>query len=352
VIPTPPSVAETKTVFRYKCRCGADEFLLLDAATARCARCLAAHRKSAGGVIDFLQQKTEQNEYFDALYLAGHSHKRHEHSEESAPDYSETQGAESYLETCGFDLQEPLDNLSILEVACGSGRLTAELLQNTRIRNCTFHAFDASPHGPELLARFEPSIRSSNRLETSVQDAQAMVFADAAFDVVLGRSVLHHFNDPEAFLRDCRRILKSGGVATFGEPFAVGYGLAAAVFRMAQKQVGTDHPALEDFCHDIAYRIQSRREQLTPLVDKHLFFPSTLQSAAQQAGFSSVEFVSLYPYEYYRDEFIDDLLAERRISDARLAEAAKTMYREIVDVFAADTLVHSMGAFVQIVLRA
>jgi len=345
-------MAETRTLFRYRCRCGADDFLLLDAAAARCVRCLAAYPRSPGGVIDFLHQKTEQNDYFDALYLAGHSHKRHEQSEERAPAYWENnQGSQSYLETCGFDFQESFENLSILEVACGSGRLTAELLQNPRIQNCTFHAFDASPHGPELLARFLPNIRTSNRLEMSVQDAEAMIFADAAFEVVLGRSVLHHFGDLEGFLRDCRRILKPGGVATFGEPFALGYGLAAAVLRMAQRQVGRDHPALEDFCHDVAYRIKSGREQLKPLVDKHLFFPSTFQGVARQAGFSSVEFASLYPYEYYRDEFIDDLLAERQISDAILADAARKMYREIVDIFAADTLVHSIGAFVQIVMR-
>jgi len=52
-------------------------------------------------------------------------------------------------------------------------------------------------------------------LEMSVQDASQMRFAPESFDIVIGSSVLHHFDDVEKFLIDCRKILKPGGAAVF-----------------------------------------------------------------------------------------------------------------------------------------
>jgi 2-polyprenyl-3-methyl-5-hydroxy-6-metoxy-1,4-benzoquinol methylase len=49
----------------------------------------------------------------------------------------------------------------------------------------------------------------------SVQDASQMRFAPESFDIVIGSSVLHHFDDVEKFLIDCRKILKPGGAAVF-----------------------------------------------------------------------------------------------------------------------------------------
>jgi len=41
--------------------------------------------------------------------------------------------------------------------------------------------------------------------------ADALPFSDDSFDVVVGRSVLHHLPDLPAVYRECRRVLRSGG---------------------------------------------------------------------------------------------------------------------------------------------
>ncbi|HEY2843069.1 MAG TPA: hypothetical protein VGJ09_05435, partial [Bryobacteraceae bacterium] len=88
------------------------------------------------------------------------------------------------------------------------------------------------------------------------------------------------------------------------------------------------------------------------LVDKHLFFQSSFLSMALSAGFTGVKFISLAPREYYRDQFIKDLMAERDVSDPALLARANEIYGTFFDVFDAENYGESIGAFVQVVLRA
>jgi ubiquinone/menaquinone biosynthesis C-methylase UbiE len=345
----PPMV----TIFKYNCSCGTHDFLRFDTVTARCDHCGAAYPVSPSGVILFHQDKTEQNVYFDKLYRDGHSHAKDQFQQQHYTDayHNSMERSEALLKLCGFDMTRPLEHLSILDAACGSGHVTAGLIQNKRLSNCRFHAFDISVDGLNMLARFAENINSSNRLEMSVQHAEAMNFGDSSFDIIIGNSILHHFDSFETFLGDCRRVLNTNGVAIFGEPFAIGYGLGAAALLIAQRDLGTHHQAIEDFYTDISYRVKSPRDLLKKLVDKHIFFQSMFIPLAQKIGFSSVNFVLLKTREYYRDFFINELLLERGISDPRLAERANTIYRVIFDIFDADSIAHSMGSFVFLVLR-
>ncbi len=59
--------------------------------------------------------------------------------------------------------------------------------------------------------------RYGRHAQFHVGDAHAMPFADATFDLVVGRSILHHLDWPVA-LREVRRVLRPGGKALFVEP--------------------------------------------------------------------------------------------------------------------------------------
>jgi SAM-dependent methyltransferase len=201
------------------------------------------------------------------------------------------------------------------------------------------------------LAKFEKTIRTSNALEMSVQDAEAMLFDQGTFDFVIGSSVLHHFKDPERFLVRCRRILKDGGVATFGEPFALGYGLGAVALMLAQKQLRTRYDAVTALYNDLCIRIQGPEQAVAKLVDKHLFFRSAFIDMAHRAGFGAVDCVPLASREFYRERFIAELLSERGIADAALSRTANEIYRVIFDLFDAPSYGHSIAAFQQLVLR-
>ncbi len=338
------------TLFRYACRCGATAVLQLEGAVARCARCSATYPVADSGAIVFAREATEQNEYFDTLYKSGKFHKLDEASRQTYHDSAER--ARHYLAVCGVDLATELTDASILDVACGSGWITAGLMSHPNVKRCRFHACDISPDGLAMLAAFERGQKCANALEMSVQNAEQMMFGDATFDFVIGSSVLHHFNDVKAFLCRCRRILADGGAATFGEPFAVGYGIGTAALILAQKQLGINYDSVGALYTDMLVRVAGPPEGRSRLVDKHLFFQSTFMEMAREAGFSQIEFHAFASREFYRESFIDELLMERGVQDRALARVAKDIYRTIFQIFDADSYAHSLAAFNQIVLRA
>jgi ubiquinone/menaquinone biosynthesis C-methylase UbiE len=59
----------------------------------------------------------------------------------------------------------------------------------------------------------------SDRVAFLCADATQLPFADETFDIVAMFATLHHFPEPEVLLRECRRLLRPGGVvAVLCEP--------------------------------------------------------------------------------------------------------------------------------------
>jgi ubiquinone/menaquinone biosynthesis C-methylase UbiE len=347
-----PAISKDLTIFRYPCRCGETSLLGRGNGYVHCRQCMATYAASASGIIDFFGKKTDQNAYFDALYEAGRLHKNDELDNDTARSYASSYSrAQEYLTLCGIDPTRPVTGLSILDAACGAGWVTAGLLSNPMVRKCRFHAYDISPQGLEMLAKYVNTVHPDNVVEMSVQDANRMVFEDGTFDLVIGSSVLHHFDDIPSFLAKCRKILRPGGAAVFGEPFAIGYGMGVAALMAAQRQLGVQYPGIDAVHKDISYRIH-HPNSVENLVDKHLFFQSSFLSMARRAGFSDVSYVSPSSREYYRDQFISDLMVERGVSDPALLARANEIYSAFFEVFDAENFGESLGAFVQVVLRA
>jgi hypothetical protein len=121
-----------------------------------------------GGCDRFRSEEDRSNAFFDTTYSSGHLHKTDELNETSLLTYKNSTALSlEYLKMCGHDPAHPLANLSVLDVACGAGWVTAGLLQYPAIRNCRFQAFDISSHGLESLARFQRTIESTNEPEMS-----------------------------------------------------------------------------------------------------------------------------------------------------------------------------------------
>jgi len=110
------------TLFEYNCECGAVAFLQRDDTAVRCNHCAIVHPVSPAGVIDFIQKKTDQSAFFDTTYSSGHLHKIDELNETSLRTYQNSVGLSlEYLKMCGRNPAGSLENLSILDVACGAG---------------------------------------------------------------------------------------------------------------------------------------------------------------------------------------------------------------------------------------
>ncbi len=93
----------------------------------------------------------------------------------------------------------------VLDVGCGPGALTAELVQ--RVGAASVDAIDPSPSFVEACATRFPGVG------VRVGHAEQLPFADESFDRAAAQLVVHFMSDPEAGAGELRRVLRPGGVA-------------------------------------------------------------------------------------------------------------------------------------------
>ncbi len=93
----------------------------------------------------------------------------------------------------------------VLDVACGSGHVTAAAA-----------ARGAEPVGIDISPGMLDAARAAHPgLEFVHGDAEALTFADGAFEAVVGGFVLNHVPRPERAVSEAARVLAPGGGAAF-----------------------------------------------------------------------------------------------------------------------------------------
>lgn len=99
--------------------------------------------------------------------------------------------------------------LSLLDVGCGPGTITADLAAHVAPGRVT--AVDAEPAILEQ-ARAVAAERGLDNVRFAVADVHDLDYPDGSFDVVHAHQVLQHLGDPVGALREMRRVCRPGGV--------------------------------------------------------------------------------------------------------------------------------------------
>jgi ubiquinone/menaquinone biosynthesis C-methylase UbiE len=99
--------------------------------------------------------------------------------------------------------------MSLLDVGCGPGTITADLAE--RVAPGPVTAVDAAA-GSLAEARQTAADRGLGNLTFAVADVHALSYPDASFDVVHAHQVLQHVTDPVLALREMRRVCAPGGL--------------------------------------------------------------------------------------------------------------------------------------------
>jgi len=95
------------------------------------------------------------------------------------------------------------DGQRVLDVGCGPGALTAELVR--RLGADAVSAVDPA-------ARFAAAVRERlPGVDVRLAPAEQLPFPDRAFDAALAQLVVHFMADPVAGLREMRRVIRPGG---------------------------------------------------------------------------------------------------------------------------------------------
>jgi 2-polyprenyl-3-methyl-5-hydroxy-6-metoxy-1,4-benzoquinol methylase len=138
-----------------------------------------------------------------------------------------------------------LPGARLLDFGCGWGVNTVRFAR----LGYQVEGFDISEVNLEVCRHLAERFGVADRVRVSIQPAEALGYPDASFDVIAGVDILHHVDIPAA-IRECRRVLKPGGVAIFREPLenALFDRLrnTAMVRRLFPNRVSLDHHITED----------------------------------------------------------------------------------------------------------
>ncbi|MFE9859562.1 class I SAM-dependent methyltransferase [Streptomyces sp. NPDC005780] len=111
--------------------------------------------------------------------------------------------------SAAYLIGELRSGMSVLDVGCGPGTITADLAALVAPGRVT--AVDTTR---EILAQAADaaSERGLENVEFAVADVHALDFPDDSFDVVHAHQVLQHVGDPVQALREMRRVCRPGGI--------------------------------------------------------------------------------------------------------------------------------------------
>ncbi|MEV8531956.1 methyltransferase domain-containing protein [Streptomyces sp. NPDC051211] len=111
--------------------------------------------------------------------------------------------------SAAYLLGELRPGLSVLDVGCGPGTITADLAE--RVAPGRVVAVDAAAD-VVAQARAYAAERGLTNIEFATADVHALDFPDDSFDVVHAHQVLQHVGDPVQALREMRRVCRPGGI--------------------------------------------------------------------------------------------------------------------------------------------
>jgi ubiquinone/menaquinone biosynthesis C-methylase UbiE len=107
--------------------------------------------------------------------------------------------------SAAFMLPYLRDDMSLLDVGCGPGTITADLAG--RIPNGMVVGVDLPS---DVIGAAQDQFGTAN-LRFAVGDVYALEFDDGSFDMVYAHQVLQHLGDPVGALREMFRVVRPGG---------------------------------------------------------------------------------------------------------------------------------------------
>lgn len=102
-----------------------------------------------------------------------------------------------------------------LSLGCGGGNLERALIQLKAARH--IDAFDASPESIRIATELAEKEGMGDRIRYKVADINRLELEPGAYDFVVAKMSLHHFEDLDHVYAQIRRSLKPGGVFMFNE---------------------------------------------------------------------------------------------------------------------------------------
>jgi ubiquinone/menaquinone biosynthesis C-methylase UbiE len=256
-------------------------------------------------------------------------------SGEGAKNYDQYLGP-ILFEPYAIDLVSKIDPSginSILEIACGTGRVTRHL----RNRFKAPVKLVASDINADMLHVAKTQIKDSS-IEFKVEDAQNLSFPDNSFDLVVCQFGLMFLPDKKKGLSEAMRVLKPGGKYIF-----------------STWDTTSNVPLLKLIFNDTILPYFKDEDTTRFLVPFSLFDPGLLENWMEEAGFRNIkiEHVVLPSKAPAAKEIVNAFFIKHSLGSevaakdpADFDKVAKKMQEEIIKQFGATDLNFELAAFV------
>jgi ubiquinone/menaquinone biosynthesis C-methylase UbiE len=175
-------------------------------------------------------------------------------------------------------VEENVSNLSrplrMLDIGTGTGHLLLEVASDSRFSYWSLIGIDIDPAMISFAQQEVDQLNLSHRVEMHVGDVHSLPIAEESVDVVIGRSVVHHWADPSRAFREVFRILRGGGCMLIHEPTHDPDPDALASFDRERQAAGLPRmtidekytiPQLKEILYEAELPVQARIEAGTGL---------------------------------------------------------------------------------------
>ena len=97
----------------------------------------------------------------------------------------------------------------VLDIACGNGTLLSELSKKAKIQA---NGIDVSENMIRVAKLRYPNINFETR------SCYPLEWSDESIDIITVCCAFHHFDNPQGFVNECKRVLKKKGTIYIAEP--------------------------------------------------------------------------------------------------------------------------------------
>ncbi len=97
----------------------------------------------------------------------------------------------------------------VLDVACGNGTLLKELSKKAKIQANGLDVSENMIHAAKM--------RYPN-MNFKVQPCYPLKWSDESIDIITVCCAFHHFDNPQGFVKECKRVLKKNGTVYIADP--------------------------------------------------------------------------------------------------------------------------------------
>jgi len=99
----------------------------------------------------------------------------------------------------------------VLDLGTGTARIPILMLQKAGAKELAIHAVDLSGEMLKVARKNIDAAGLSSRVAVHRLDAKELPFDDAAYDMVISNSIVHHIPQPLGFFKEVNRVVREGG---------------------------------------------------------------------------------------------------------------------------------------------